>query len=60
MVTTVPPTFGQVISNVRAIDGDVNATLDCVGSGDPEPVVHWLRGDTILPVGGQQVISTHY
>lgn len=31
-------------------------TLDCFGSGDPMPVIDWLRGDTILPILGEQVM----
>jgi len=29
---------------VRAVSG-LNATVECVAAGDPEPVISWLRGD---------------
>lgn len=38
-----------------ALEGAVNLTLDCFGSGDPVPDIHWLRNGLILPFPREHV-----
>ncbi len=58
MYTGPPRLLSSSLASVRAPVGTDALTLDCSGSGDPDPVIHWLRGDTVLPIAGEQVRHT--
>ena len=51
----VPPMLGPLPLEYVFLEGDVNRTLDCFGSGDPEPAVHWLKDGLVLPFPRQHV-----
>lgn len=40
-------------------EGATNVTLDCSGTGDPVPTIHWLRNGLVLPFPREQVGIWH-
>ena len=56
-ISTVPPAIPPLANEFIKLDGASNVTLPCNGTGDPSPVVIWMRGSVVLTIPGERYLQ---